>query len=116
LTNRNKILPFLYPPPPAPPEPSAILPYDSEEFGLTQDEYEILLDDIEQAIDEANRKYGFGGAGYLAPDGNYYLPQPGDAPPYVDHTRNSRKSKSKRPSPEEVAIEKGLVKVWKEDS
>jgi hypothetical protein len=42
-----------------PPEPIRILPPDSKEFGLTQDEYEILLEDIEQAIEEGNGKYGY---------------------------------------------------------
>jgi hypothetical protein len=30
-------------------------------FGLTFDEYQILLEDIEQAVAEGNRKYGYGG-------------------------------------------------------
>jgi hypothetical protein len=54
-----------YPPPPAPPEPTAILPYDSKEFGLTYDEYQILVEDYERAIEEGNREYGYGGCDYL---------------------------------------------------
>lgn len=54
-----------YPPPPAPPEPTGILPYDSKEFGLTYEEYELIIEDYEQAIEEGNRKYGCGGRGYL---------------------------------------------------
>jgi|SRR5215208_6971573 len=93
----GKPKPFLYPPPPAPPEPTGILPYDSEEFGLTQDEYEILLDDIEQAIDEGNRKYGYGGNGYLGEDGNYYLPTPDDKEKgFVDHTRTHIRTRQRR--------------------
>jgi hypothetical protein len=34
---------------------------DNSFWGLTDDEYEILLEDIEQAIEEGNRKYGYGG-------------------------------------------------------
>ena len=30
-------------------------------FGLTFDEYQILLEDIDQAAEEGNRKYGYGG-------------------------------------------------------
>ena len=33
------------------------------EFGLTNDEYDILIEDIDQAIAEANEKYGYGGSG-----------------------------------------------------
>ena len=29
-------------------------------FGLTFDEYQILLEDIGQAVEEGNRKYGYG--------------------------------------------------------
>jgi hypothetical protein len=35
--------------------------YDNEPFGLTDDEYQILLEDIDQAAEEGNRKYGYGG-------------------------------------------------------
>ena len=54
-----------YPPPPAPLEPTGILPYDSKKFGLTYEEYEILMEDYEQAIEEGNRKYGCSGRSYL---------------------------------------------------
>ena len=30
-------------------------------FGLTFDEHQILLEDIDQAVAEGNRKYGYGG-------------------------------------------------------
>jgi hypothetical protein len=33
---------------------------DNNSFGLTDDEYQILLEDIDQAVAEGNRKYGFG--------------------------------------------------------
>lgn len=33
---------------------------DNNFFGLTDDEYQILLEDIDQAIEEGNRKYGYG--------------------------------------------------------
>jgi hypothetical protein len=32
---------------------------DNNFFGLTDDEYEILLEDIDQAVVEGNRKYGY---------------------------------------------------------
>ena len=37
--------------------------YDNESFGLTDEEYRFLLDDIDQAIEEGNKKYGYGGYG-----------------------------------------------------
>jgi hypothetical protein len=91
------------PPPPAPPELTGILPYDSKEFGLTQDEYEILLEDIEQAIEEGNSVYGYGGNGYLGEDGNYY--------PFPDNDKPKRIPKSRRKSVEQIAIAKGLIKI-----
>ena len=40
--------------------------YENESFGLSEDdEYEILLEDIEQAIEEGNRRYGYGYGGYV---------------------------------------------------
>ena len=40
--------------------------YENESFGLSEDdEYEILLEDIEQAIEEGDRRYGYGYGGYV---------------------------------------------------
>ena len=33
---------------------------DNKSLGLTDEEYQFLLDDIDQAIAEGNRKYGYG--------------------------------------------------------
>ena len=33
----------------------------NESFGLTDEEYQFLLDDIDQAVEEGNKKYGYGG-------------------------------------------------------
>jgi hypothetical protein len=96
-----------------------ILDDDSKEFGLTLDEYQILVEDYEQAIEEGNRKYGYGGAGYIDSDGNYHLPEYNDN--YVDHISNQsqkqiqiqrkkRRAKSKE-SVEEVAIARGIIKI-----
>jgi hypothetical protein len=108
--------PFLYPPPPAPPplEDAGLLPYDSKEFGLTYDEYQILLDDYEQAIEEGNRKYGYGGYGYVDGDGNHYPLSDNDIPKRVRIPSGSKlefKSKARKPSPELIAIARGLIKV-----
>ena len=35
--------------------------YENKLFGLTDDEYQNLLEDIDQAVEEGNRKYGYGG-------------------------------------------------------
>jgi hypothetical protein len=96
-----KALPFLiagcnvlYPPSPPPQwiEQAGILPDNSKEIGLTWDEYQILLEDIEQAIAWGNKTYGYGGAGYLAEDGNYYLAVPPPANQFIDHTLARRGS------------------------
>jgi hypothetical protein len=73
-----------------------LLEDDSKEFGLTYDEYQILLEDYERAIDEANRKYGYGGPGYLAEDGNYYVPNEADTPKYVDHIKIKQRLRPRR--------------------
>lgn len=73
---------------------------DSKEFGLTKDDYEFLLGDIAQGIEDANRKYGYGDDGYIDKDENYYFA------PIDDKPRKTRKL-----STEEVAIAKGIIKV-----
>jgi hypothetical protein len=53
----------------------------SNEFGLTRSDYQFLLDDIEEAITKANRKYGYGGYGFVDRFGNHYRdPQPRTVP------------------------------------
>ena len=41
-------------------------------YGLTVEEYKFLLDDIEEAIAEGNRKYGYGEPGYVGADGLFH--------------------------------------------
>ena len=54
---------------------------DSKETGLTKEEYEFLQSDIEQAIEDANRKYGYGGYGFVDRFGNHYRdPRPRTLP------------------------------------
>jgi hypothetical protein len=48
--------------------------------GLSDEEYQFLLDDINQAVEEGNRKYGYGGLDYIDSDGNHYPPQHNDKP------------------------------------
>jgi hypothetical protein len=74
---------------------------NSREFGLTKGDYEFLLGDIEQAIEDGHRKYGCGEAGYVGEDGNFY--------PFPDNDKPRRIGK---PSPTEVGIERGLIKVY----
>jgi hypothetical protein len=81
-------------------EQSYFVEEDSKEFGLTFSDYEFLLSDIEQAIEDANRKYGYGEPGYFDKDGNYYFA------PIDDKPRKTRKL-----STEEVAIARGIIKV-----
>ena len=46
-------------------------PPPREEFFLEEDDYEFLLGDIAQAIEDANRKYGFGEDGYIDHNGDF---------------------------------------------
>ena len=48
---------------------------NNEPFELTDEEYQFLLDDIEEAIADGNRKYGYGEPGYIDADG-YFHPFP----------------------------------------
>ena len=79
----------------------SLLRKNSKKFGLTRDEYEILLDDIAQAIEEANKEYGCYPT--LKID---KVPKP----KYVDHTTIHYLNKT-RPSIEEVAIARGIIRI-----
>lgn len=62
-------------------EQSYFIDDDSKECGLTEEEYQFLLDDIEFQIAEANRKYGYGGYGFVDRFGNHYRdPRPRTVP------------------------------------
>jgi hypothetical protein len=84
----------------------------NESFGLTDEEYEFLQDDINQAIAEGNEKYGYGGCGNISEDGNHY-PFPDNDKPKKLSCIPKPKVKPKRPSVEEVAIARGLLHVIK---
>jgi hypothetical protein len=71
---------------------------DNESFGLTDEVYQFLLDDIDRAIAEGNRKYGYGEDASLHP-------LPSNSP------RSRPRVRSKRPSIEEVSIARGLIKT-----
>jgi hypothetical protein len=83
-------------------EQSYFVEEDSKEFGITYSEYQFLLGDIEQAIEDANRKYGYGEAGYID--------EVGDFCPFPDNDKPNR-IKDRRLSTEEVAIARGIIKV-----
>lgn len=78
--------------------------------GLTDEEYQFLLDDIEEAIAEGNRKYGYGEPGYIDADGNFY-PFPDNDKPRQTLTLKPKPKRKRRPSVEQVAIARGIIKV-----
>ena len=83
---------------------------DNSFFGLTDDEYQILLEDIDQAVEEGNRKYGYGGVVEFKPS-----PKPRPRPirklrPQIYYNRVRRKQ-----SVEELMIERGLLCVKKSE-
>jgi hypothetical protein len=61
---------------------------DDEEFGLTDEEYRDILEDIDRVIAEANRKWDYSGK-------------------YITKTE----SKKEKPSVESVMIARGLIKT-----
>jgi hypothetical protein len=91
---------IILPPPPSKEEQSYFVEEDSKEFGLTKSDYEFLLSDIEQAIEDANRKYGYGEPGYIDDVGDFY--------PFPD---NDKPRKTRKQSTEEVAIARGIIKI-----
>ena len=74
--------------------------------SLSDYEYQILLEDIDQAVAEGNKKYGYGGYGYVGLDGNHY-PFPGNDKP----KKLRPQLRPGKPSTEEVAIARGLIKI-----
>lgn len=88
---------------------------DKEEW-FTDEDYQFLLGDIEEAIAEGNRKYGYGEPGYIDADGNFYPFPDNDKPRNFaglkPRPRPIPKPKRKRrPSVEQVAIARGIIKV-----
>jgi hypothetical protein len=45
---------------------------EEQEENFTDEDYQFLLDDIEEAIAEGNRKYGYGEPGYIGTDGYFH--------------------------------------------
>jgi hypothetical protein len=82
--------------------------------GLTDEEYQFLLDDIEEAIAEGNRKYGYGEPGYIDADGNFYPFPDNDEPRRTLSLKPKSKHKRERrrrigPSIEQVAVARGII-------
>lgn len=61
---------------------------DDEEFGLTDEEYQFIMEDIDRVIAEANRKWDYSGKYDSKPE-----------------------PKKHKPSVEEVAIARGILKI-----
>jgi hypothetical protein len=80
---------------------------DSNEFGLTRRDYELLLWDIENEIARFDEEHGFDGIGYHEKDGSYVYSL--DKVKAVDEKRRKRF----RISAQDVAIAKGLIKIKK---
>ena len=79
---------------------------EDKSFGLTDEDYQLLLDDIDHGVSEGNKKYGYGGYGYVGLDGNHY-PFPGNDKP----KKLRPQPRPGKPSTEEVAIARGLIKI-----
>jgi hypothetical protein len=84
-------------------------------FGLTEDEYQILLEDINQAVEEGNRKYGFGEPEYI---GAKSKPRPiPKVNPMPTRTRTRRRRiEELGPLLEEVMLARGLLYAVKRRS
>ena len=61
---------------------SGLISEDSKECGITEAEYQFLLDDISQGIEDGNRMYGYGEPGWIDKDGNYHA--------FVEHGRRRK--------------------------
>jgi hypothetical protein len=61
---------------------SGLISEDSKECGITEAEYQFLLEDIAQGIEDGNRMYGYGEPGWIDKDGNYHA--------FVEHGRRRK--------------------------
>jgi hypothetical protein len=83
-------------------------------YGIDFDTYQFLLGDIAQGIEDGNRMYGFGEPGYIGTDGNYHPLADNFIPELEQKQRPIPKSKRKkrnRPSVEQIAIARGIIKI-----
>ena len=92
---------------------SGLISEDSKECGITEQEYQFLLDDIAQAIEDGNRMYGNGEPGYIHNDGNYH--------PFVEDNRYrkyrvNRKLRFRVKPVFAVAVGKSRIQKQKEES
>jgi hypothetical protein len=92
---------------------------------FTDEDYQFLLDDIEEAIAEGNKKYGYGEPGYIDRNGNYYpfpdnnkprnfaraIPKVNPMPPMPRTSR--RRIEEPGPLLEEVMLARGLLHAVK---
>jgi hypothetical protein len=89
---------------------SGLISEDSKECGITEEEYQFLLDDIAHAIEDGNRMYGYGEPGYIDKQGNYH--------PFVEPSRrrkyrSNRRFRTKPVIAVAVAVEKTKVQEQK---
>jgi hypothetical protein len=91
-------------------EQSGLISDDSKECGITEAEYQFLLDDIAQGIEDGNRMYGYGEPGYIDKQGNYHA--------FDEHDRHRRyRAKRFRTKPiiaVAVAVKKTKIQEQKE--
>lgn len=83
---------------------------DSSEFGLTRKDYAFLQWDIENEIARFDEEHGFDGIGYHEPDGSYIYPM-AKVNELNEKRGNMINSRRKKISAQDVAIEKGLIKI-----
>jgi hypothetical protein len=85
---------------------------DSKECGITEEEYQFLLDDVEQGIEDGNRMYGYGEPGYIDKDGNYHA--------FDEHDRyrkyGANRFKTKPVIATAVAVKKTKIQEQKEQA
>jgi hypothetical protein len=91
---------------------SGLISEDSKECGITEEEYQFLIDDIAQAIEDGNRMYGYGEPGYIDNDGNYH--------PFIEDIRYrkyraNRKLRFRVKPVFAVAVSKSKVQEEKEE-
>jgi hypothetical protein len=92
---------------------SGLIAEDSKECGITEAEYQFLLDDIAQAIEDGNRMYGYGEPGYIDKQGNFH--------PFVKHSRRrkyrvNRRFRTKPVIAVAVAVKKTKIQEQKEEA
>ena len=85
-------------------ESAGLVAEDSNEFGLTQRDYDFIQEDIAYQIAKFDEEHGYDGTGWYDEHGNYFYP-------LSKVNKLNQRRKSRESIIQEVAITKGIIKI-----